>query len=244
MKIRYVVVLCIAILTSAGCASVPARINPQFTGYFKTPKNVYIMPSEIKQYKLTAGGVIEEMDDWEDKTDAFFQNDIKGILGTSGRMKIDNLDISQADSNLKDFIREQNGLYQAVAQSIIMHTYLPVSTFQHKINQFDYSLGPEVGGINKFMSVDTLLFVGGKRTYWTGGRILVNACAMLAGAAVGVAIIPAQVPDWLAVSLVDAKTGNIIWFRYLGQPEAAIGDLREKEEVAKVTKYLFKDLTD
>lgn len=241
-KNNVLIILFLPVLLISGCAGVPVRKGSRYDGYFQAPKVVYMMPSDVKQFKITAGGVTEEMDEWEADTNHQLRLRIKNTLESSGSINVTVVDKAPIDEQLVQFLNEQNGLYRAVAQSIIMHTYTPGSIFKHKLNCFDYSLGPRVGEINDFVSADSILFVGGKRTYWTGGRILLTACAMLAGAAVGASVMPVPIPDWLAVTLVDAKTGDIIWFRYLGQPESGIGDLREPQVIEKSVDILFKDL--
>jgi hypothetical protein len=241
-SLRIFIILSLAVLFINGCAGVPVRTNSQYPSYFQTQKYVYIVPSDVKQYKLTAGGVTEEMDEWEEATNEQLLKNVKRVMESSSRIKVTMIDEAPLDMRLKEFLRGQNGLYHAVAQSIILHTYTPCSIFKHKMSNFDYSLGSEINEISDFVSADTLLFIGGKRTYWTGGRIFLAACAMIAGAAVGVSVVPVPVPDWLAVSLVDSNTGDLVWFRYLGQPETAIGDLRETTVVEKSVDLLFKDL--
>jgi hypothetical protein len=53
--------------------------------------------------------------------------------------------------------------------------------------------------------------------------------------------VPIGAPDWIAVALIDVKTGDILWFRYMGAPFTTVGDLREKNVASQTVEYLFKD---
>lgn len=229
-----------------GCAGVPIRTHPQFTGYFKgeEEKTVTVAPISIKFYKLTAGGVCEQMDEWDIESDALFKTAIIENLEPSPRIKIKILEENNLTPDLKTFLDEQTGLYRAIAQSVISHTYMPVFTFPLKLKNFDYTLGPDLNRINDYISTDTLLFISGTTTYWTGGRVLLGVCGVLLGAATGVVVLPGDSPDWISVALVDSKTGNVIWFRYLGAPNYQIGDLRNKDGVSKTIKYLFNKIDE
>ncbi len=233
--------LLIGIVFLSGCAGIPTRKHSQFTNYFQgEEKSIIVVPITIKFYKLTAGGVPEEIDEWDMQSDALFKTAIMEKLDYSKKIKI--LEENSLSPELKEFLNEQTGLYRAVAESIITHTYMEGSTFPLKLKNFDYTLGPELNRINDFIPSDTLLFISGTTTYWTGGRVFLGICGALLGAATGITVLPGDVPDWISAALVDSKTGNVIWFRYMGAPYMQISDLRNKDIVSKTVDYLFKEL--
>lgn len=226
-----------------GCAAAPIRKNSRFDSYFQNgEKTVSVVPVSIKFYKLTAGGVPEQMDEWDIQSDALFKTAIMEKLDSSRKIKIKILDEDTLNSDLKTFLDEQTGLYRAVSQSIIAHTYMEGNIFPLKLKNFDYTLGPQLNRINDFIPCDTILFISGTTTYWTGGRVFLGVCGALLGAATGIVVLPGDVPDWVSAALVDSKTGDIIWFRYMGAPNCQIGDLRDKKTVSKTVNYLFREV--
>ncbi|MDD2751568.1 MAG: hypothetical protein PHN59_00345 [Candidatus Omnitrophica bacterium] len=238
-------ILFTALIFLSGCANVPVRKQARFDRYFDsggTEKTVTVMPIDIKFYKLTAGGISEQMDEWDKQADELFRQEIIKRLDPSSKIKIKILDESSLDEDARNFVDEQNGLYRAVAQSIIAHTYTPGNIFSQKLTFFDYTLGTELSRLNDSFSTDALLFFSGSRTYWTGGRVFLATWGILLGAATGVSVIPAGVPDWVAVALVDAKTGDVLWFRYFGQPNVVVGDLRQEKIVSDTVEYLFREM--
>lgn len=237
-------IIFISLLFLGGCAGVPIRTHQQFNAYFKeanVERTITVMPIDIKFYKLTAGGVPEQMDEWDIQSDSLFKKAVIEKLDSSSKIKIKILEENKLASNLKNFLDEENGLYRAIAQSIFLHTYIPGNIFPNKINHFDYTLGPKLSYINEFLPTDALLFISGSRAFWTGGRILLATWGFLLGAATGVYSVPGSVPDWIAVALVDAKSGDILWFRYMGTQNTTVGDLREEKVVSDTVEYLFKD---
>ena len=71
-KLFVLMVICFICLS--GCASVPIRRHSQFDNYFSTgEKTVTLMPIDIKFYKLTAGGMSEQMDEWDADSDELFK---------------------------------------------------------------------------------------------------------------------------------------------------------------------------
>ena len=239
--IKKILTLLLAIFIG-GCAAAPIRTHSQYADYFKgEEKSVTVMPISIKFFKLTAGGVPEQMDEWDAQSDALFKTAFMDKLDPSPKMKIKILEENSLTPDLKDFLNEQAGLYRAISESIIMHTYFDGMTFPLKLKNFDYTLGPKLSQISDFIPSDTLLFISGTRTYWTGGRVFLGVCGALLGAATGVMVLPGSVPDWVSAALVDSKTGNVVWFRYMGMPNCSIGDLRDKEIIFQSVDYLFKD---
>lgn len=223
-----------------GCISAPIRTNPQFKNYFQgegVEKTITVMPIDIKFYKLTSGNIPEEMDEWDRQSDALFEKAITEKLDPLAKIRINMFQQNGLDDKWKDFIAEQNGLYRAVAQSIIVYS----GFFPEKKKNFDYTLGSDISRIDEISKTDALLFFNGLRSYWTGGRIMMALWGIAIGAVTGVTYTPGHVPDWLSVSLVDAKTGDVLWYRYYGPPTETVGDLREAQTVTKTVAYLFKD---
>lgn len=241
MMYKKVFILLISIIYLSGCAGIPIRTNPQFSNYFNNTRRATLMPIDIKVYKLTAGGVSEEMDEWEANIESLIKQEIRGALESSSKIKIAFLEESNLEPNLKEFLDEQKGLYRAVAQSIISHTYMEGNIFKSKLKAFDYTLGSDLNHIIEFIDTDSILFVSGKRTFWTGGRVMLATWGILLGAVTGVYVVPIGAPDWIAVALIDVKTGDILWFRYMGAPFTTVGDLREKNVASQTVEYLFKD---
>ena len=61
------------------------------------------------------------------------------------------------------------------------------------------------------------------------------------GCVVGVCVMPNGGIQQAFVSLVDLKTGNVVWFNYLVSP---VGDIRTPEGAAKMVDKLLETMRD
>jgi hypothetical protein len=133
---------------------------------------------------------------------------------------------------------ETAALFDAVSSSIIFHTYgPPVHRFPEKITNFDYALGPEVGALAD--DTDALLLVSGIDHISTTGRKALQAGTMILGALVGVAVTPQGGVTSIRIALVDAGTGELLWFNWHGS--AGDHDLRNPIQTRELVMSLLKD---
>ncbi|MBF0523165.1 MAG: hypothetical protein HQL24_08940 [Candidatus Omnitrophica bacterium] len=228
------------ILSLYGCSTVTYRKSPRFENYFDQSKTIGVISPGVKIYSLTAGGIDQYNDEWSIQSKEKILRLIKEKLETVSNSKVAYIDEKQLNESQKDLVSEQNGMFFTVAHSIIAHTYLPVSQFPYKVKNFDYTMGDEVGDLNSIANVDTLLFCSGRNYIWTTGRVSLSIFGALLGAATGVCVIVPAGPEWIVLSLVDAKTGEVIWFNYKPMP----GDLRNEDVDKKIIDELFKDFPE
>ncbi len=220
----------ILIIFLSGCATASYRVAPVFEKYFDTPKTITMVPPDIKIHRLTAGGIPELVDEWSDDAKKKIVRLLKDELDIFRSVKVSLTDEGNLGEKDRDFLKEEKGLFYAVAYSIIMHTYSPENTFKHKLAHFDYTMGSEISALSDITGGDVLLFCSGTNYIWTAGRV---ALSVFAAVVSGSMLMPG--PEWFIAALVDAKTGNIIWFNYISMP----GDLRNEEVDKKVIKAVF-----
>ncbi|OGX17720.1 MAG: hypothetical protein A2Y00_04560 [Omnitrophica WOR_2 bacterium GWF2_43_52] len=235
------IVIIVSLLLLSGCATT-YRTNSLFENYFdgQKQKTIAMMPPDIKIHRLTAGGVTELVDEWSDAAKksiiSLIQEEVKPFRSLAlSPFKTEFLNESEVG-----FLKEQLGLFNAVSYSIISHTYMPESIFKHKIAHFDYTLGNEIATLGEFSKADAFLFCSGRNYIWTSGRVVLSTFGLLLGAAAGVTIVVPAGPEWLAVSLVDAKTGDVVWFDFIAMP----GDLRKEEVDRQHIKRIFSSFPE
>lgn len=229
MKIKNLFCIVILLFVS-GCATT-YRANESFPIYFDKPKTVAVMPLDVKINQVTAGGVTELMDEWTDQAKKSITSALLDEFGVFNNVKLVFIDEKTLASDQKEFLRSQQGLYEAVAASILFHTYNPVYTFPHKIKNFDYTMGSDFSKISSVMSADAYLYCQGVNYIWTGGRV----CLAVAAAFAGIEILPHS--EWFAMTLIDGKNGDVVWFDFVGQQ----GDLREAALDRAIVKRLLNN---
>jgi hypothetical protein len=205
-----------------------AVTSPQtFTGQFEPPpanSRVVVMTPNVQLAILTAAGLPEPREDWS----------------VSGR---DNLASSiaahiQGESHTPSTLDPTTAMEGRVGQIIRLHDAVGASLMQRAMlptqrDRFEFTLGDGVRELGQAHNADYALFVGANGTYASAGRV---------AAAVGLAMLGVGVPLGNQVayaSLVDLRTGNVIWFNtVLAAPNQ---DMRDPEGSASLVRSLMED---
>jgi len=232
------VIVIAAAALAAGCASVPHRVAPQFESRLSTIKTVALLPPSVKVYELSAGGTREQMDEWSETARHNVVAAISKRLTARGPLTLKAFEPEQG-SALEEEYRDVRALYEAVSASVIIHTYAPETTFTTKQERFEYSLGP-LPELAEAAKTDALLFVYAEDHISSAGRAALNVFTVLIGAAAGLAIIPAGGATMVTAALVDAKTGDLLWFN--AQVSHGGHDLRNPASVDSLIADTFAAL--
>lgn len=219
--------LCLSFL--AACAT---TMNVQQIDRLESVKEnprVILMPPDIRYYLLTAGGVPEPHADWTEAAQANFSTALQDFAGSIGT----DLEIIDRD-NLGETHFEYEKLHSAVGLTILNHQF-GYFTLPSKGNGqvFDWSLGPGISVLADEHDADYGLFVYYRDYQASGGRVAFAILAAAAGAAV------ATGSEHGFASLVDLRTGDIVWFNVVG---AGSGELRDEAGAAAAVNTLFQDI--
>lgn len=189
--------------------------------------SIVLMPPDIRYYLLTASGLPEPNAEWTEAARANFQAALLDYAETIGA----NITTVNADNVGPNEIKYDT-LHSAVGLTLLQH-HFGYSPLPSKAGRFDWSLGPGIQPIGQRYDADYALFVYYRDYQASGGRV---AFAILAAAA-GVGVVTGSEHGF--ASLVDLKTGDIVWFNtvYAGQ-----GELRDADSAAKTVAGLFKDI--
>jgi hypothetical protein len=215
----------------AGCAPVTHRQTPELRREADKPPRIVVMPLDVELSQLTAGGLQEPHAEW---TEAALKH-MRGALEEEARArKVRLVDFHPERGTPAD--RETSlelvKLHRAVGGAVLVHQYFPEFALPSKEGKLDWSLGPAVAAIARSHEADYALFLYVRDSYATAGRVAVIVVAALLG--VGV---PGGSQVGFA-SVVDLKSGDIVWFNRLIRPQ---GDLRTPEAAAETVKALVSD---
>ena len=188
---------------------------------------IVLMPPDIRYYLLTASGVPEANVEW---TEAAKTNFSKALLDYADAIGAD-VELISADNMSADEIQYET-LHSAVGLTLMTH-HFGMTKLPSKAGVFDWSLGPGVDTIARNHEADYALFVYYRDYQASGGRV---AFAILAAAA-GVGVSTGSEHGF--ASLVDLKTGDIVWFNVVN---AGVGELRDADSAAKTVNALFKGI--
>lgn len=187
------------------------------------------MTPDVSLSMLTASGLTEARADWSESSRQNLTNSITAAMSTRSHTSIP-LDPSTAmEGRQGQIIR----LHQAVGSSIIAIDYFHANIPTRR-GRFDWTLGEGAQEIRQTYNADYALFVSANGSYASAGRVMVM---------VGMAALGAAVPlggQQAFASLVDLRTGNIIWFNVAtATPDQ---DMRNPEGAARLTESLLRDV--
>jgi hypothetical protein len=208
------------------CAPKTYRTHPEFEQRVSKITNPGMLPSDVRVYELTAGGVQDLRDDWCKIGKENVQKAVYEAL-KQRPFKIEQLVV---DKEIEEEIEDIQALYRAVSLSIQLHTYNPQFLFPEKVNHFVYSVGP-VDKILKKYGADAIIFVYGFDEISTGGRKALQVAGIIVGAFTGVVVGPRAGITAVSVALVDSS-GEILWYNL----KASVGgkDLRDFDSCASM----------
>jgi hypothetical protein len=224
--------LCAAAL-AACVVSVPSIAKPLAAPGYDVPAGkpmrIVVLRPDVEVGSLTAGGVAEPNADWTATA--------RGLLGASldseakahGNAIVMMPDLQGDDGQT---VADYQALFRAVSDAIVQHKVLPGQRLPTKKESFDWTLGPGAAKLGDLAGgADYALLLYDRDSFGTAGR---KAMQIFAALAVG-AYIQAGVHICYA-SLVDLKTGNVVWFNLL--PTSA-GDIRTADGSAAVVNKLL-----
>ena len=230
------------LLLISGCA--PAfRVSPFLRERIQNAQAITLMAMDVEVYKVSAGGVQELVDEFSEEAKENIRLSLREKFNGGSRFKIgyfpEEKDIE--DLAVRLLLKDTLALFKAVDFSIISHTYVVPDmvihrsgVFPDKLTNFDYTLGPQISPLSEYAKADLFLFLRGGDYLSSGGRVaLMVWVALLGGTPMNAG------PPHLSASLVDAKTGEVLWYNFLCPPSGY--NFRNRESVEKFMAILLKD---
>jgi len=216
----------------AGCAAQAVqRQSPEIRREAGRTPTIVVMPLDVELAQLTAGGLPEPQSEW---TEAAHKH-MRAALEEEARsrnLKLTYFDGERGSAEDRQTSLDLVKLHRAVGGSVLLHQYVQGFALPSKEGRFDWSLGPSAAAISRGHEADYALFIFVRDSYATAGRVAV----MLVGALMGVGMQGGTQVGF--ASVVDLKTGEILWFNRLIRPQ---GDLRTPEAAAETIKALVSD---
>ncbi len=225
---------CTLALALVGCTQTQSKLSTSSTvNWSAQQKRVLLMEPEIRLGELGASGLIDWRADWTKTGREFVDTDIKGTLTADGIDVADSGDVT--DPHAIQLIK----LHNAVGNAIRIHTVgNPSFKLPTKSDPLDFTLGPGVQDLRQKYGADYALFIDVTDTYSSASRKALQVAGILTSI-VGVAV---YVPGGEQVgfaSLVDLKTGNVVWFNML---TSSTGDLRDPKGAQTTVANLLKGM--
>ncbi|MBL8224238.1 MAG: hypothetical protein JNM50_02820 [Chromatiales bacterium] len=227
MRLLRLLLIAAGLAVLAGCATTTSVSSINKLEARTDRPRILLLAPDVKFYALTASGIPEAQADW---TEAARVNFAKAIVAEA---EARNADLVVRDGQLTELESRYSRLHGAVGETVLVNHF--VQKLPAKGGRFDWSLGPGVQELRESSDADYVLFTYYRDSRATGGRV---AMFVVVAALTGGAAIPMGGQGGFA-SLVDLKTGDIVWFNKV---DAGTGDLRDPDSAKKVVANLVKDL--
>jgi len=234
-----------AALSIAGALSGCVQSRQFADVQFSPPSGDYkllVLRPDVTVGSLTTGGMVEPRADWTQQARGHIIEALRSQQAARGG----NLTIVEHRSQLPGVTEEEladlERLNFAVDQSIVKHKYLGNTLPTKRRIGLDWTLGPDAVRLGQKTGYDYALFLHAEDEVASGGRIALSVLG-LAGCFIGFCAPSSGQEQLDYASLVDLRTGNVVWFNVVlaGSQVAGIkfGDLRTPQGAAQMVDRLL-----
>lgn len=221
-RISVLAIIAVAGVAVSGCTTTRQMADAKFrppAGQFR----IIVMQPDISVGLLTAGGTVEPRQDWTDQA----RTNVLTALNAQQVQRGGDVTIARTQEDAggdPQAVADLVFLHNAVGQAIRTHKYglLPLPT---KAGKFDWTLGPQAVDYGLLTQYDYALFMHAQDSFSSGGRVALQALSLV-GCAFGVCAMPTGGQQVAFASLVELKSGQVVWFNVLS---STVGDIRTPE---------------
>jgi hypothetical protein len=230
-----------ASLALAGCVQTRQVADVEF----EPPKGDYsliVMRPDVQVGSLTTGGLVEPRADWTEQARAHVLRALtQDQAGRGGRTLIAETRDSIKGVDAKT-VADLERLHNAVGNSIVLHKYLGQDLPTKRRQGVDWTLGEEAVKFGRATGMDYALFLYAQDSQASAGRVALQVVG-IAGCFIGFCAPQNGGSQTAFASLVDLRTGEVVWFNVLQTggllPGVSFGDIRTPEGAAQMVDRLL-----
>jgi hypothetical protein len=229
-------------LLAGGCVQTRQFADVQFTPPSGDYKLLVLRP-DVTVGSLTTGGMVEPRADWTDQARRSIVEALRAQQASRGA----NMTIVEHRNEVPGVTAQEladvERLNFVVDQSIVIHKYLGDYLPTKRGKGLDWTLGADAVRLGQKTGYDYALFLHAEDEVASGGRVALGVLG-LAGCFIGFCapnVGGQQQLDY--ASLVDLKTGEVVWFNVVSAgseiPGIKFGDLRTPQGAAQMVERLL-----
>ena len=231
-----------AALTLSACVQTKQYADVQFA----PPQGDYkllVMRPDVSVGSVTTGGMVEQRADWTEAARA----NVLAALRAQQAGRGGNALILERRAGLPGVdattVAELERLHYAVGSEIALHKYSGAFLPTKRGKGLEWTLGEDAVALGRKTGMDYALFLHAEDSFASTGRVALQVLG-IAGCAVGFCAPNIGGGGQFAyASLVDLRTGDVVWFNVLqaGSPVAGIkmGDIRTPDGAAVMVERLL-----
>jgi hypothetical protein len=239
---RISLLVAVSALSLSACVQTRQFADVEFTppqGNYK----LLVMRPDVSVGSVTTGGMVEPRADWTEQA----RGNLLAALKAQQADRGGNVLVMERRDSLPgvepETIAELERLHYAVGQSIALHRYSGRYLPTKRGRGLDWTLGQDAVRLGQRTGMDYALFLYAEDSFASTGRVALQVLGV-AGCVVGFCAPNIGGGGQFAyASLVDLRTGEVVWFNVLqaGTQIAGInmGDIRKPEGAAQMVERLL-----
>jgi hypothetical protein len=213
---------------------------------FTPPQGDYdllVLRPDITVASVTTGGMKEPRADWSEQARTNIIAALKAQQSERGGKVLVSERRNEVPGVDSEMVAEIERLNQVVARSIVLHKYAGVDLPTKRRRGLEYTLGQDAVAFGQKSGFDYMLFFYAEDSFASTGRVALQVLGA-AGCFIGFCAPNIGGGGQLAyASLVDLRTGEVVWFNVLrtGTQIAGVnlGDMRTPEGAAQLVDRLL-----
>lgn len=212
---------------------------------FAPPQGDYkllVMRPDVNVGAITTGGMVQPRADWTEQARANVVAALRAENSERGgqTMVLDRRDALPGVS--ADTVAELERLHAAVGNSIALHKYMGAYLPTKRGKGLDYTLGEQAVELGRKTGYDYALFLHAEDAIASTGRTAIQVLGV-AGCFIGFCAPSGGSNQMAYASLVDLRTGEVVWFNVLQTgsqlPGVKFGDIRSPQGAAQMVERLI-----
>jgi hypothetical protein len=238
---RAFTLLSAASLALAGCVQTKQYADIQF----EPPQGDYsliVMRPDVSVGLLTTGGLVEQRADWTEQARTHLLRALTEQQAGRGGKTIIAETRSAIPGVSPETIADLERLHNAVGNSIVLHKYLGAQLPTKRRQGIDWTLGEDAVKFGRATGMDYALFLYAQDSFASSGRKALQVIG-IAGCFIGFCAPSGGGGQTAYASLVDLRTGEVVWFNVLLTqsmlPGVQFGDIRTPEGAAQMVERLL-----
>ena len=241
MGMRNIALVSAASVALAGCVATRQYADVEFV----PPQGEYdliVMRPVVQVGAVTTGGVVEPRADWTDQARGHLLEALRAEqAGRGGRtMILERRDQVQGVS--PEVVADLERLFIAVGNSIILHRYAGLHLPTKRRQGIDWTLGEDAIAFGRATGMEYALFLHAEDAIASTGRTALQVLG-IAGCFIGFCAPSGGSGQAAYASLVDLRTGEVVWFNLLQAgsqvPGIGVSDIRSREGAAMMVERLI-----
>ena len=228
-------------LALAGCVQTRQFADVEFA----PPEGDYsllVLRPYVSVGSITTGGLVEPRAEWTEQARGHILEALRRQQAARGgrTMILENrADVrGLTDQQVADVER----LFQAVGTAIMIHRYAGLTLPTKRRQGLDWTLGEDAIALGRATGMDYALFLSATDAHASSGRTALQVLG-IAGCLIGFCAPQGGGGQSAYASLVDLRTGDVVWFNILQTgsqlPGVEFGDIRTPEGAAQMVERLL-----